>query len=158
MSVAPELSLSAALWTPACGASPIQGVGHCRVTARDGRRFELEIEQPFEAGNVYQAAHFPAFRIYPGVFLLETLRQGLSTVVGAARPVRIEQVRSMRFLVPVLDGAEVSLAAILEPGPGPANWTVKARCMLRDGTEAAQIALVVAGVPDPDSWPEVADG
>jgi 3-hydroxymyristoyl/3-hydroxydecanoyl-(acyl carrier protein) dehydratase len=148
-----DLSLpsTSAPWLPARGASPVPGVGRCRVIARHGAGFEVEIEQRYEAANPYQVAHFPGFRIYPGVFLLETIRQGLSAVLGGGGSVRVAAVRSMRFHAPVLEQAELSILARVEPWEqrGSGRWVVRARCRLADGTVAAETRLEVDGPSEP---------
>ena len=65
------------------------------------------------AHDPYLAGHFPAATIYPGVFVIESVRQAVASGLGAACD--IVSVRSARFLVPLTPGDILVLHATVTP-------------------------------------------
>ncbi|RZQ61098.1 hypothetical protein [Amycolatopsis suaedae] len=84
--------------------------------------------------------HFPGLPVYPGVFVVETLCQALAAAAaehGRPRP-ELAELRSVRFLAPLLDGDELTLTATAHPRPD-GGWAVKANGTRADGTVSARI-------------------
>lgn len=99
------------------------------VTARTGIRAEPELR-----------GHFPGFPIFPGVFVLEAVRQATAAALGelgAAAP-PLSAIRSLRFVAPLLPGDVMSLALTAAPADRAA-WSVTARATRSDGTVAARV-------------------
>ena len=62
-------------------AAPLRAVDRVEVGTRDGTLTVLA-GKDIRADDRYQAAHFPGNPIYPGVFVLETVRQAVIAALG----------------------------------------------------------------------------
>jgi 3-hydroxymyristoyl/3-hydroxydecanoyl-(acyl carrier protein) dehydratase len=111
------------------------------------------------ASDPYLDAHYPGRPVYPGIFLLETVRQSvraaLHAVAGAAADLR--ELRSVRFTAPVLPGDRLVAHCSVRPAGG--GWEVDAACTT-DGGRAARVRAVfsvpgsVAPEPAPRPTPD----
>lgn len=87
------------------------------------------------------SSHFPGFTVYPGVFILEGLRQTvLSTLAesdGCDAP-EVTAVRRLRFLAPILEGDTLRWSATISSAPGVEGaFAVAAEFRRADGRIAA---------------------
>lgn len=113
-------------------AAPLTAVDSCeRVPG--GVRARLAIRSDEEA----LAGHFPGLPIFPGVFILESVLQALSTAYE--RPVRLRELRSVRFLAPLLPGDELTLDISVE------DRVARATGRRADGGTAAELTALVDG-------------
>lgn len=118
--------------------------GDVRVTGGDGA-LTVHTTLRVDADEPYQSAHFPELTILPGVFVIEAVRQAVALALGgrADAPPDITEVRSARFLAPVLAGDEVSLdATVVRDERGVLD--VDAHCRRRDGLTAARVRVQMA--------------
>jgi 3-hydroxyacyl-[acyl-carrier-protein] dehydratase len=118
-------------------AAPLRAVQDVRVAVADDR-FVVRASKRIDAGDPYMEGHFPSLVVYPGVFIVETLRQAVALAVGG--PAEIARLRSVRFLAPLFADDTLTLEATVRPGPG-ATLEVDARCHRGDGRMAARLKL-----------------
>lgn len=118
-------------------AAPLLGVDEVRV-ARTGDLLVVHASKRIRAGDPYLEGHFPSLVIYPGVFIVETLRQAVALAVGG--PAEVTRLRSVRFLAPLFEHDTLRLEATVRSGPGRA-LAVEARSFRGDGREAARLRL-----------------
>ncbi len=119
-------------------AAPLPAADAIRIESREGR-MTVRATKRVEARDPYQSGHFPELVIYPGVFVLETLRQATAAALGERQGVfpDVAEVLSVRFLAPVLGGDSLEVEATVGPLT-PSGWfEVYARCRRGDGTVAA---------------------
>src|ERR1700741_3527027 len=64
-------------------AAPLQAVDSVSYTADEGG-WGLETKTHINARDPHLQAHFPGFTIFPGVFIFESLRQGVASACGDA--------------------------------------------------------------------------
>src|SRR5438046_1668660 len=102
---------------------------------RAGDRLRLHARKTVSPADRYLEGHFPGFTVFPGVFVLECLRQSVAAAIS--RPATdVRRLRSMFFLAPLLAGDRIELAAALQPAEG--GWLVEAEVKRRDGVVAAR--------------------
>jgi 3-hydroxyacyl-[acyl-carrier-protein] dehydratase len=104
---------------------------------------ELWADKAVTADDPYQAAHFPGSPLYPGVFVLETLRQAVAAAVGPrdGRWPQVRHIRSLRFSAPLAGGDVLSLRARLGLPVADAPFEVTAGCRRADGSPAATLRV-----------------
>jgi 3-hydroxyacyl-[acyl-carrier-protein] dehydratase len=103
---------------------------------RAGDRLRLRAQKTVADGDSYLAGHFPGFTVFPGVFVLECLRQSVAAAIG--RPgAEVRSLRSMFLLAPLLAGERMELVAAVQPAER--GWLVEAEVKRRDGVVAARI-------------------
>ena len=122
-------------------AAPLVAVDHIGVTETAGG-LAIHCTKRVDAGDPYLSAHFPSLTILPGVFVIEAVRQAVALAVGApdGAPPEITEVRSARFLAPLLQGETMSLEVTVarrEEG----GLQVDAHCRRGDGVTAARVRL-----------------
>lgn len=96
----------------------------------------------------YLAGHFPGATVYPGVFVIESVRQAVSEGLDTACD--IVSVCSARFLMPLVTGDVMVLEATAAPR-GDGRFAVTARATVECGNiPAARVELLVraTGVVD----------
>jgi 3-hydroxyacyl-[acyl-carrier-protein] dehydratase len=118
-------------------AAPLLAVQDVRVAKADDR-LVVHASKRVDARDPYMEGHFPSLVIYPGVFIVETLRQAVALAVGG--PAEIARLRSVRFLAPLFADDTLTLEATVRPGPG-ARLEVDAVCHRGDGRMAARLKL-----------------
>lgn len=123
-------------------AAPLQALDSLRVATR---RNELVVtaRKLVVADDPYLPGHFPGQPIYPGVFIVETVRQAVAAAVGERAGVvpELSAIVSVRFLVPLAPGDELCVEVVVRPGEPGGAVRAQARCRLGDGTEAARLTL-----------------
>ncbi len=122
-------------------AAPLRAVDETRVTETDGV-LAITATKEIVATDPYLADHFPGRIIYPGVFILETVRQAVAAALTgqAGAGADISAVRSVRFTGAMHPGERLVVEATVVPAPG-GRAEVDARCCRGDGSEVARLAL-----------------
>lgn len=120
-------------------AVPLVGVDRVDVLSST----ELRAYKRITAEDAYLEGHYPDFTIYPGVFIIDSVRQAVAVLVerthGEGADVELVAVKSVRFTAPLLPGHELSMSC-------SGRWvgrefTVTADC--RNGeAKAARMSLV----------------
>jgi 3-hydroxyacyl-[acyl-carrier-protein] dehydratase len=108
-----------------------------------GGELEIVAVKAIDSTDPYLAGHFPGLTVYPGVFLLETLRQALIIELGERynfRP-QIRTLRSARFLSPLFAGDELTLTARIGPISRLAPFEVDAIFRRADGGTVARLKV-----------------
>lgn len=107
------------------------------------------------ADDPYLNDHFPGNPIYPGVFVIETVRQAVVAALATeplatepldVAPLEVSAVRSVRFLDALRPGDRLCVRAAVEPGAGGAV-RVDARCRRDGGDEVARVRVDLDHVP-----------
>jgi 3-hydroxymyristoyl/3-hydroxydecanoyl-(acyl carrier protein) dehydratase len=131
-------------------AAPLLAVDEVRVARREGT-VRLCATKRVSASDPYMAAHFPTLTVFPGVFIVEAVRQAVVLAIGTeACGLEILQVRSARFLAPMLAGDLMTLEAAVEERAGR-RYHVDATCWRGDGVTAAKVRLDVGPFDEPDA-------
>ncbi len=131
-------------------AAPLDALDDLSVTRQDGGLITIAAAKKVSAADPYLEGHFPGGAIYPGVFLLESLRQALIGALSpsggpSGRPLpRITRIRSLRFMTPLADGDPFRLEITVRPEPGQRAWLATAHCAREDGTPAATLKVEFA--------------
>ncbi len=120
-------------------AAPLRAVEqwHCEP---DGDSMLLTAQVGVHGDDPNLRGHFPGLPIFPGIFVIESLCQAMSHAFGSGAddaPV-LRNLRSVRFLAPLLDGDELTLRVTVTPAAG-GGWSTKAVGTRRDGTVSARI-------------------
>lgn len=91
----------------------------------------------------YLAGHFPEITIFPGVFILEAVVQAVAQSLGErnGQLSRLYTVRSLRFLVPLYPGDELSFEAHVADPTSPDGVVVTADCRRGDGVRVATMTV-----------------
>jgi 3-hydroxyacyl-[acyl-carrier-protein] dehydratase len=118
-------------------AAPLRAVDDIRV-ATAGDRLLVHASKRIDAGAPYMEGHFPSLVIYPGVFIVETVRQAVALAVGS--PADIVRLMSVRFLAPLFEDDTLTLEATVRIGPG-GRLAADAQCQRGDGRQAARLRL-----------------
>ena len=117
--------------------APLHAVEDVRVATVDNR-FVVHASKRVDPGDPYMEGHFPSLVIYPGVFIVETVRQAVALALGS--PAEIRRLRSVRFLAPLFANDTLTLEATVRTGPGTL-LEVDARCRRGDGRLAARLKV-----------------
>jgi 3-hydroxyacyl-[acyl-carrier-protein] dehydratase len=101
----------------------------------------------------YLAAHFPGRTVYPGVFIVEGVRQAVVAALGPRDGVLAElsAVHSLRFLGAMHPGERLCISATAEPANHDGNRRVEATGRRTDGTVVARLALSFSYHVDDDA-------
>src|SRR4051794_22872441 len=89
-------------------ATPLTIVDAVDVT-REGDAVTISATRVVDDTDSHLRAHFPELTIFPGVFLIEALRQAVKLAVD--HDAEIAEVQSVRFLAPLLRGDTMHLVA-----------------------------------------------
>jgi 3-hydroxyacyl-[acyl-carrier-protein] dehydratase len=123
-------------------AAPLVALDAIDVSGGEGLR-RISATKRIDAGAPYLQGHFPNFAIFPGIFLIEAVRQAVAIALGEANGLlpEIRRLRSVRFLAPLLPGDSMSLEATMAQSTDGRTWAVEARCSRSDGVTAARLKL-----------------
>jgi 3-hydroxyacyl-[acyl-carrier-protein] dehydratase len=124
-------------------AAPLGAVDEIEVDHGPDGGLEVRATKDISAADRYLPAHFPGRVVYPGVFILETVRQAVLAAVGerAGRLPDLAVVGSMRLLAALRAGERLAVtAAVAAPDPAGA-FAVRARCRRGDGADVATLTL-----------------
>jgi 3-hydroxyacyl-[acyl-carrier-protein] dehydratase len=128
-------------------AAPLPALDAVSVN-RSATIFEVRAAKRVRIDDPYMLGHFPGLPIYPGVFILETLRQAVASVAASdGRQPDIRCVRSARFFAPLFPGDLLTIAFTVSAAAGPAAFDVDASCTREDGKSVARLK-VLFGIPD----------
>jgi 3-hydroxyacyl-[acyl-carrier-protein] dehydratase len=131
-------------------AAPLLAVDEVRMARREGA-LRLRATKRITSGDPYMAAHFPTLTVFPGVFIVEAVRQAVVLSLGAvADGLEILRVRSARFLAPMLAGDLMTLEAALDERER-GRYHVNATCWRDDGVTTAKIRLEMGPFDEPDA-------
>lgn len=91
----------------------------------------------------YLAGHFPEITIFPGVFIMEAVVQAVVQSLGErnGQIARLRTVRSLRFLVPLYPGDELSFEACVADPASAEAVVVTAEGRRGDGVRVATMTL-----------------
>lgn len=123
-------------------AAPLRAVDHVVVDRRDGA-MTIHASKLVDADDPYMRGHFPDFTIYPGVFIIESVRQAVATALGPRDGLMpdIVTINSVRFLAPALEGQLLTLEAVVDAPVADGTFRVAAQCKRGDGVTAARLDL-----------------
>lgn len=123
-------------------AAPLSAVDDIRV-AEHGDGMLVTATKEITASGPYQAAHFPGRAVYPGVFIMETVRQAVIAALGEGPDgglADLSAIHSLRFTGAMHPGEQL-LAAVTVGLPQRGAVAADARCQRADGTEVARMSL-----------------
>jgi 3-hydroxyacyl-[acyl-carrier-protein] dehydratase len=123
-------------------AAPLPAVDQLQVSRENGGLL-VTASKDIAAGDPYLAAHFPGRTVYPGVFILETVRQAVIAAMGEGPGglADLSAVRSLRFTGAMHPGEQLQVEVDVAGTDGAAGVHAEARCRRADGTEVARMAL-----------------
>jgi 3-hydroxyacyl-[acyl-carrier-protein] dehydratase len=123
-------------------AAPLLAVDRVSVTRTESGA-ELRAWKLVDAVDPYLAAHFPGFTVFPGVFLIESVRQAAALSLGAGDGgfADLIAVRSARFLAPLLAGDTMTVDAVIAPANADGSFAVEASVLRSDGVTAARLTV-----------------
>ncbi|HEV8562019.1 MAG TPA: hypothetical protein VGR06_37335 [Actinophytocola sp.] len=93
-------------------AAPLRAVDEVTVDRLE-YGWRIRASKAISVTDPYMEGHFPHATIYPGVFVLESLRQAVSDGLGVS--CEVEHVGSARFLLPLVSGDTMLIDATVEP-------------------------------------------
>ncbi len=124
-------------------AAPIAAADSWQAASRGGSLI-VTATKLITADGPYLAAHFPGQPVYPGVFILETVRQGVLAALAAhghqARA-DVSAVHSLRFRHPLVPGDLLRVGVQVAATDATGEMRARARCKCADGTEVATMDL-----------------
>ncbi|MEU4266150.1 hypothetical protein ACYCCF_13610 [Streptomyces argenteolus] len=124
-------------------ATPLRAVDRIEV-CQDGPGLRFSMFKTVRAEDPYMAGHFPGLTLLPAVFVLEGLRQAVTTLIGADEPLNLVEVTSGRWLAPMQGGDEIRLdVTATESGGG--RWLVTADGVRQDGVPVVLAKVVLGG-------------
>jgi 3-hydroxyacyl-[acyl-carrier-protein] dehydratase len=100
----------------------------------------IEATKRIVANDQYLGGHYPGFPIYPGVFVLESVRQAVEAARGEG--VRLVEVDELRLVHPLLPGDTLCVSATCDPSGG--LLAIDARCEDGEGRPIARIRVRLA--------------
>jgi 3-hydroxyacyl-[acyl-carrier-protein] dehydratase len=123
-------------------AAPLCAVDELRADRVNGA-LEVHARKQVRPTDPYLPAHFPGETVYPGVFVLETLRQAVAAALGerAGEVPEVSAVRSARFRSALRPGDWLEINATVAAPDAAGAITVRARCRRGDGGEVATLAV-----------------
>jgi len=91
----------------------------------------------------YLPDHFPDITIFPGVFILEVVVQSVARALGPRehQVLRLRQVRSLRFVLPLYPGDELRMAATVTDGEAPDSVVITADCRRGDDLRVSTMTV-----------------
>lgn len=121
-------------------ATPVHAVDEV-IAERGAAGWQIRGRKVINELDPYLAGQFPGATIYPGVFIIESLRQAVSEGLGAI--CEIESVRSARFLMPLVTGDVLVLDATAA-ARGDGTLAVTANATIEHGDiTAAKLDLLL---------------
>jgi 3-hydroxyacyl-[acyl-carrier-protein] dehydratase len=121
-------------------AAPLRAIEAISVDNSAGV-LSLKAMKKIDAADPHLAGHFPNLTIFPGVFIIEGLRQMIALAMGESNGLMpdILTLRSVRFLAPVFPNDLITLHAIVGPSSRGRSFDVDARCERSDGVTVARL-------------------
>jgi len=123
-------------------AAPLCAVDDMRHTVQDGKLI-VHARKKITEADPYMVAHFPGRTIYPGVFILETVRQAVVAALGerGGALADVTAVRSLRFTGAMHPGEELVVTAALGNSEPDGTVSADADCRRADGSAVARLVL-----------------
>ena len=96
---------------------------------------------PLPASEPVFGGHYPGNPILPGIYTLESITQGVEMYYAQQNQrVRLERVKNMRFMAPLVPGDRVRIT--VETGPGTDINRIQVKALVwRDEVKAASAKL-----------------
>jgi 3-hydroxyacyl-[acyl-carrier-protein] dehydratase len=126
---------------PDC-ARPLDAVDTVESHPR-GEGIAVVARKRVQAGDPYMPGHFPGFPVYPGVFVIESVRQAAMIAIARHRDAfaDLSALRSARFYHPAVPPDDLEIDAHVTPaGEG---WRLEATCASA-GTRVATVSALIA--------------
>jgi 3-hydroxymyristoyl/3-hydroxydecanoyl-(acyl carrier protein) dehydratase len=122
-------------------AAPLSAVDHMQVRRADPG-LVVTATKDIVTGDPYLAAHFPGRTVYPGVFVLETVRQAAIAALGEGPGglAELSAVCSLRFAGAMHPGERLCAEVTITPAAG-GGFRAAARCRRADGSDVARMTL-----------------
>ncbi|MEU5720053.1 hypothetical protein AB0G71_30635 [Streptomyces sp. NPDC020403] len=124
-------------------ATPLRAVDRIEVCP-GGPGLRFRTFKTVRAEDPYMAGHFPGLTLLPAVFVLEGIRQAVTTRTGAAEPLNLLEVTSGRWLAPMQGGDEVRLD-VTAAQTADGRWLVTADGVRQDGVPVVAAKVVLGG-------------
>ena len=123
-------------------AVPLRAVDFSRAQTQ-GDRLLITATKSVVDSDPYLAAHFPGRTVYPGVFIVEGVRQAVVAALGPRDGVlpELTAVHSLRFLGAMHPGECLCIDATADPPDEDGSRRVEAVGRRPDGTVVARLAL-----------------
>jgi 3-hydroxyacyl-[acyl-carrier-protein] dehydratase len=123
-------------------AAPLDAVDKIHWSEQDGE-VHIQVEKEIRVTDPYQAAHFPDRTVYPGVFIVETVRQAVIAALGERDGVlpELSAVHALRFLGGMHPGERLCVAVTVSPVDKDGAYLVDARCLRNDDSKVARLSL-----------------
>jgi 3-hydroxyacyl-[acyl-carrier-protein] dehydratase len=132
-------------------AAPLRAVDDMQVAEHDGELL-IQAYKVIRISDPYQAAHFPDRTVYPGVFIVETVRQAVLAALGERDGVmpELSAVHSLRFLGGMHPGEQLCATITVSPAGADGAIGVDAQCRRADDFSVARLSLEFRYEVDPD--------
>jgi 3-hydroxyacyl-[acyl-carrier-protein] dehydratase len=119
-------------------AAPLLAVEEMEVAEASGGLL-ITARKTVRPHDAYMPGHFPDLTIFPGVFLIECLVQAVTLALTerGLSGARLGELRSLRFVAPLLGGDVLTLRANIEDLAARHLVVVEARCVRGDDCEVA---------------------
>ncbi|MFH8842002.1 hypothetical protein [Streptomyces sp. NPDC017868] len=114
------------------------------LVERDSTGTGVTVRVPVERAAAQMAGHYPGFPIFPGVLLVDCVRQAAAAALGA--PLRLCRIDRARFARPLFEGDELELSLRMTAGGADGEVAVRARGVRSDGQLAAELSLTLGAV------------
>jgi len=123
-------------------AVPLRAVDFSRAQTQ-GDRLLITATKSVVDSDPYLAAHFPGRTVYPGVFIVEGVRQAVVAALAPRDGVlpELTAVHSLRFLGAMHPGECLCIDATADPPDEDGSRRVEAVGRRPDGTVVARLAL-----------------
>jgi 3-hydroxyacyl-[acyl-carrier-protein] dehydratase len=118
-------------------AAPLRAVDRVEVT-RTAESVRVTATKTVDPTDPYLPGHFPGRPVFPGVFMIEAVRQAVCSALGA----ELVAVHSVRFIRPALAGDVLTFDVTVRAGPAAdASFDAEARCRGSDGSDVARMRI-----------------
>ncbi len=118
-------------------AAPLPAVDSVDVRLAEGG-FGATVRVRVDPAHPTLRGHFPGLPIYPGVFVVETLCQAMTRILGPqGRRPSLRTVHSLRLTAALTGGDELTLDVAATETAG--GWRVKATGTRRDGAATGTV-------------------
>lgn len=133
-------------------AAPLRAVDSLSRREHDGE-LHLQVEKEIRLADPYQADHFPDRTVYPGVFIVETIRQAVIAALGERDGLLpdLSAVHSLRFLGGMHPGERLCVEVTIRPADTHGAHLVDALCRRDNSGTVARLQLEFEYQAGPDA-------